>query len=156
VNHPRASWTANPNWLTITYNQIGLLLDRFGLLSTLFKINFVSMNKEDPQLKIRLPKKLKEDIVSFAKTNKRSLNAEIVDLLEKALNLNDNSGIPSNATINKIISLVASRTSKIVERELALDTLSADEKAFLVKLDKLPKSKRDSIIETFISILKLI
>jgi len=114
------------------------------------------MNKEDPQLKIRLPKKLKEEIVSFAKTNKRSLNAEIVDLLEKALNLNDNSSIPNNVTINKIISLVTSRTSKIVERELALDTLSADEKAFLVKLDKLPKQKRDSIIESFISILKLI
>ncbi|EME4174617.1 Arc family DNA-binding protein [Salmonella enterica] len=40
------------------------------------------MSREDPQLRIRLPIELKEKIENFAKSNGRSMNAEIVQRLE--------------------------------------------------------------------------
>lgn len=43
------------------------------------------MAKEDPQMKIRLPIELKSKIQELANTNNRSMNAEIVFILEKYL-----------------------------------------------------------------------
>ena len=43
------------------------------------------MSREDPQLRIRLPIELKEIIESSSKENNRSMNAEIVTLLELAI-----------------------------------------------------------------------
>jgi predicted DNA-binding protein len=40
------------------------------------------MSREDPQLRIRLPIELKEKIEESAKTNSRSMNAEIVQRLD--------------------------------------------------------------------------
>ncbi|CNI02408.1 Rha family transcriptional regulator [Yersinia frederiksenii] len=40
------------------------------------------MSREDPQLRIRLPIELKEKIEESAKTNNRSMNAEIVQRLD--------------------------------------------------------------------------
>lgn len=42
------------------------------------------MSREDPQMKIRLPVALKENIEKAAKANKRSMNAEIIDGLESS------------------------------------------------------------------------
>lgn len=42
------------------------------------------MSREDPQLRIRLPFELKEKIESQAKSNNRSMNAEIVQRLEES------------------------------------------------------------------------
>ncbi|AYY47423.1 TPA: Arc family DNA-binding protein [Citrobacter freundii] len=41
------------------------------------------MSREDPQLRIRLPIELKEKIEESAKANSRSMNAEIVQRLER-------------------------------------------------------------------------
>lgn len=43
------------------------------------------MSREDPQLRIRLPVELKEIIEASSKENNRSMNAEIVTLLELAI-----------------------------------------------------------------------
>lgn len=43
------------------------------------------MSREDPQLRIRLPVEMKEIIESSAKENNRSMNAEIVTMLELAI-----------------------------------------------------------------------
>lgn len=43
------------------------------------------MSREDPQLRIRLPVELKEIIESSSRENNRSMNAEIVTLLELAI-----------------------------------------------------------------------
>ena len=114
------------------------------------------MKNDVPQFKIRLPEKLKEQITSFAKKNKRSINAEIVDLLEKASNLNDVSDISSNVDIKRVISLITNRATKLVERELALKSLTKDEQGLLAKLDTLPKQKREAIIEILTSLLKIV
>ncbi|MCO6180271.1 Arc family DNA-binding protein [Ciceribacter sp. RN22] len=42
------------------------------------------MSREDPQLKLRLPEELKQRVVEAARRNNRSVNAEIVNLLEDA------------------------------------------------------------------------
>lgn len=114
------------------------------------------MKNDAPQLKIRLPETLKEQIVSFAKRNKRSINAEIVDLLEKASNLNDVNDISNNAAIKKVISLVTNRATKLVERELALKSLTKSEQELLAKLDELPKQKREIIIVALASLIKAV
>ncbi|EOI1327364.1 TPA: Arc family DNA-binding protein [Citrobacter koseri] len=43
------------------------------------------MSREDPQLRIRIPVELKEIIEASSKENNRSMNAEIVTLLELAI-----------------------------------------------------------------------
>ncbi|EDV5024320.1 Arc family DNA-binding protein [Salmonella enterica subsp. enterica serovar Ball] len=43
------------------------------------------MSREDPQLRIRLPIELKEQIEAAAKANNRSMNAEIVKRLDDSL-----------------------------------------------------------------------
>lgn len=43
------------------------------------------MSREDPQLRIRLPVEMKEIIEASSKENNRSMNAEIVTLLELAI-----------------------------------------------------------------------
>ncbi|HBB4222791.1 TPA: Arc family DNA-binding protein [Escherichia coli] len=43
------------------------------------------MSREDPQLRIRLPVELKKIIEASSKQNNRSMNAEIVTLLELAI-----------------------------------------------------------------------
>lgn len=43
------------------------------------------MSRDDPQLRIRLPVELKEIIEASSKENNRSMNAEIVTLLELAI-----------------------------------------------------------------------
>jgi hypothetical protein len=116
----------------------------------------LSMKNDDPQFKIRLPEKLKEQIASFAKKNKRSINAEILDLLEKASNLNDANDILNNAAIKKVVSLVTNRATKLVERELALKSLTKSEQELLAKLDELPKQKREAIIEILTSLIKVV
>ncbi len=43
------------------------------------------MSREDPQLRIRLPIELKEKVEAAAKENGRSMNSEIVQILQNAL-----------------------------------------------------------------------
>ncbi|WP_082744703.1 Arc family DNA-binding protein [Burkholderia seminalis] len=43
------------------------------------------MTREDPQMKLRLPVKLKDRLTALAEENGRSLNAEVVKRLEESL-----------------------------------------------------------------------
>lgn len=46
------------------------------------------MSRDDPQLKIRLPKALKDSVVEAAEKSGRSINAEVVFRLEQSLQSN--------------------------------------------------------------------
>jgi hypothetical protein len=50
-----------------------------------FVIHRASMSRIDPQLKIRLPRPLKIKVEASARANGRSLNAEIVHLIQRAM-----------------------------------------------------------------------
>lgn len=50
------------------------------------------MSREDPQLRIRLPAELKEKVAKQAKDNGRSMNAEIVQILQDSLDPKPESG----------------------------------------------------------------
>ena len=43
------------------------------------------MTREDPQMKLRLPAELKDQLAALAEANGRSLNAEVVLRLEESL-----------------------------------------------------------------------
>ncbi|MFM0363720.1 Arc family DNA-binding protein [Paraburkholderia sediminicola] len=43
------------------------------------------MTREDPQMKLRLPAELKDQLAALAEANGRSLNAEVVVRLEESL-----------------------------------------------------------------------
>jgi len=45
----------------------------------------VSMSREDPQFKLRMPAELKDELQELAQANSRSLNAEIVSRLERSV-----------------------------------------------------------------------
>jgi hypothetical protein len=55
-----------------------------------------------------------------------------------------------------VISLVTNRATKLVERELALKSLTKSEQELLAKLDELPKQKREIIIEALTSLIKAV
>ncbi|MEA3271557.1 Arc family DNA-binding protein [Ralstonia pickettii] len=52
----------------------------------------LSMTREDPQMKLRLPVELKDRLTALAKRNDRSLNAEVVRRLEGSLDGETTSG----------------------------------------------------------------
>lgn len=67
----RASLMSTPQW---------------GIIQKLISLHWLgeTMSREDPQLRIRLPLELKEKIESQAKSNNRSMNAEIVQRLDES------------------------------------------------------------------------
>lgn len=66
------------------------------------------MSREDPQMKIRLPADLKEQIEAASKNSGRSMNAEIVARLQHSFSLPDLSGKTRRLT----------ETGEIVERDI--------------------------------------
>ncbi|QGU10689.1 Arc family DNA-binding protein [Leclercia sp. J807] len=73
------------------------------------------MSREDPQLRIRLPIELKEKVEASAKENNRSMNAEIVQILQDALA----SGDANTAVLNHIgIKEMHKILDKVIEETL--------------------------------------
>lgn len=115
------------------------------------------MSREDPQLRIRLPLELKEKIEETAKTNNRSMNAEIVHRLDSSflneiqeddvISAHDALQIANNAK-EEISSIVFKRTFAEINKksrmghkefcidldDLELEYLTADD--FHASLDK--------------------
>lgn len=113
------------------------------------------MGKNEAQLKIRLPAELKEDVSALAKKNKRSINAEIVNCLENTSRKRDKARISSHCAVEELVNLVTEKAVDMVDRELALKSLTPKEKKLLIVLEKLPKNKRETILASFISIADL-
>ena len=65
------------------------------------------MSREDPQMKVRLPAELKEQLEVAAKENKRSMNAEVVHRLKESfktlihITYNDSDGALSDSHLWK-------------------------------------------------------
>lgn len=57
------------------------------------------MSRTDPQFKLRLPIELKERIEEKAKKNKRSINAELVDCLEKHYEASSDEVLPLSSPL---------------------------------------------------------
>lgn len=76
------------------------------------------MAKEDPQMKIRLPIELKEKIQKAAAKNNRSMNAEIIHILEQYSSSDKRYSKQDvleyiNTALNKFEELVINHSDKI-------------------------------------------
>ncbi len=81
------------------------------------------MAREDPQMKLRLPEQLRDQVAEAAGQNGRSLNAEIVKRLEwsfKAAHLYDKEGTLGPATAEQVGVIVDGLRQAMVEREAKL------------------------------------
>lgn len=57
----------------------------WSIVNTTVVHDNVGMTREDPQMKLRLPADLKDQLAELAEANGRSLNAEVVIRLEESL-----------------------------------------------------------------------
>ena len=57
----------------------------WSIVNTTVVHDNVDMTREDPQMKLRLPADLKDQLAALAEANGRSLNAEVVVRLEESL-----------------------------------------------------------------------
>lgn len=58
------------------------------------------MSRNDPQFNLRIPESLRDLVMAFAKRNKRSATAEILDRLEKSFTEIDEMGISDLDRVN--------------------------------------------------------
>lgn len=77
----------------------------------------VDMTREDPQMKLRLPADLKDQLAALAEANGRSLNAEVVVRLEESLGGAD--GAQASARVDEhTLDLFAEKVGQVLdERE---------------------------------------
>ena len=64
------------------------------------------MSREDPQLRVRLPPELKNDLTESAKLNRRSINAEIVTRLSQTFQEKTNNSVDNELAIVRNISSI--------------------------------------------------
>lgn len=105
----------NQKWITVVHFKID---QRTPLVNTTVVHHNLSMTREDPQMKLRLPVELKDRLTALAERNGRSLNAEVVQRLENSLEGEAPSGMTppiDNRTLDMLADTVA---GKVV---LALD-----------------------------------
>lgn len=73
------------------------------------------MSREDPQLRVRLPQELKNNIKESAKLNRRSINAEIVTRLSHTFQTDNKNSIDNELAIQRNISNI---TESLLQAEL--------------------------------------
>lgn len=89
----------------------------------------VRMSREDPQMKIRLPADLKDQIEAIAKQSGRSMNAEIVARLQESLNpppnifINDFSGVTTLASPRSKLTQLAGKLNRCQDQRNTLSVL---------------------------------
>ena len=99
------------------------------------------MNTEFSQIKLRLPSGLKKVLVARAKNNKRPVNAEVVDCIEKQL---ESKSIDS---LEPLVSKIISNASNMANKESAINFLEKSEKDLLIKLDSIPVEKKKALLK---------
>lgn len=79
------------------------------------------MSREDPQLRVRIPERLKERIEEKAKANRRTLTAEIVDRLEETV-LQDDS-VQDHAGYKNMVALMdeAFEESRLMYKKYSIE-----------------------------------
>jgi hypothetical protein len=68
-------------WITVVH----IKAPPWSIVNTTVVHDNVDMTREDPQMKLRLPADLKDQLAALAEANGRSLNAEVVVRLEESL-----------------------------------------------------------------------
>jgi hypothetical protein len=96
------------------------------------------MSRTDPQFNLRIPESLRDLVTAFAKRNKRSATAEILDRLEKSFTETDEIGISDLDRINPesrwyVADTDAPQVTTRVSKEKLLASADADK----------PVTKRD-------------
>lgn len=78
----------------------------------------VYMTREDPQMKLRLPAELKDQLAALAEANGRSLNAEVVVRLEESVGGTRTSTHRDEHTLDLFVDTVAGKVVRALdERE---------------------------------------
>lgn len=75
------------------------------------------MSREDAQMKLRLPAALRDMIVASADASKRSLNAEIIDRLEKSFD--ESGGVSKDWVTSLLRRSVEAATEEILKNQSA-------------------------------------
>lgn len=107
-------------------------------------------------IKLRLPRDLKTRVIDRSKKNKRSINAEIIDCIERALGLESSAKLASSEAVNQLVFSATSLATKTIERNFALDALNTLEKELLNNLDKLSQQKKKEILTILLALVKAI
>ncbi|MEJ6520342.1 Arc family DNA-binding protein [Shewanella bicestrii] len=93
------------------------------------------MSRKDPQLNIRLPQSLKDKVTAIANENKRSVNAEVVKMLESC--------------VAQHYFFLDSEGYGHYSFEDVTDSLNEDEVEMMMKIDKGIAEFKAALISTF-------
>ena len=89
----------------------------WSIVNTTVVHDNVAMTREDPQMKLRLPADLKDQLAALAEANGRSLNAEVVVRLEESLGVSVGAGISAQVD-EHTLDLFAEKVGQVLdERE---------------------------------------
>lgn len=88
------------------------------------------MSREDPQMKVRMPANLKDQIEQAAKTAGRSMNAEIVARLQRSL---EGDGLGLGGDLIDVVSLLAF-VGAMLGRTVDRDKFSNEDRDMLDRL----------------------
>ena len=102
---------------------------------------------DDVQLKLRIPAVLKQTIAQKAAINKRSLNAEVIDCLEKIIAFDKRTSSKMEYSFNELTKEICKSALLFAEREFTLSTLHPNEKKLIEKLNTLPKNDKEKTIK---------
>ncbi|BAT57557.1 Arc-like DNA binding domain protein [Variibacter gotjawalensis] len=90
----------------------------------------------DPQMKLRLPRTLKNRVEAAAKLNSRSLNGEIVARLENAFREEDRLAGETAATLPEVEFVVREHVLEIASLRQTVELLAAKVNGLEVALEK--------------------
>ncbi|MFJ5297505.1 Arc family DNA-binding protein [Pseudomonas sp. NPDC088368] len=107
------------------------------------------MSRIDPQVNLRIPKPLKEELEALAKQNRRSLTAEIVDRLEKSVGDVDEMGVSDRERLDPNHAFYVPYTSDQVTTKIHRERL-------LIGLDAPLSAQEEKIMSAMIKALRYI
>lgn len=108
------------------------------------------MNKvTNSQIKLRIPSNLKEEVEELSIAKKVSMNAIIVELIEKALTID----IVEPNTVKSLIESVITKSVMSLSKEESLKQLSKNEQSMLNILYMVPCDKQNEFISSLKSFM---
>lgn len=99
--------------------------------------------RDDPQLRVRIPERLKTELENCARDNKRTLTAEIVDRLETTLD-QDGYWLTDSLGYKRFIEEYGS----LQEENISLQELNSAQKRMLIQKSSSHKAELLKAIET--------
>lgn len=105
------------------------------------------MSRQDPQIKLRLPEKLRDEIKYNADINNRSMNAEILLRLEESLSGANSTDAVYTSLIEKLLAALDPDATSFYKREAqsaCLQYLTGSPSAEITKVERIERFLRDS------------